>query len=81
MRFGGRDRSGYRAASGWQAGWHTCAAMCMQCAVTAATAVAGAAGLRSWAAAHRPRWLTPLRMRRLTAALLTVAVVIAGIRV
>jgi hypothetical protein len=52
----------------------------MQCAVTAATAVGGAAGLRAWAAARRPTWLSPQRLRLLTAALLTIAVVVAGVR-
>jgi hypothetical protein len=52
----------------------------MQCAVTAATAVGGAAGLRAWAAARRPGWLSPQRLRLLTASLLTIAVVVAGVR-
>jgi hypothetical protein len=54
--------------------------MCMQCAVTAATAVGGAAGLRAWAAARRPGWLSPARLRLLTAALLTLGLVIASVR-
>ena len=53
----------------------------MQCAATAATAVCGAAGLRAWAASHRPDWLTPRRLRLLTAGLLTLAFAVASVRV
>jgi hypothetical protein len=45
---------------------------------TAATATAAATGIRAWAAARAPAWLTPRRLRALTAALLTVAVVVAA---
>jgi hypothetical protein len=55
--------------------------MCAQCIGTAAVAVGSAAGLRAVAASRAPRWLTPARLKVLTAALLTVAVVAAGIRV
>jgi hypothetical protein len=55
--------------------------MCAQCWATAGTAVGGATGLRAWAAARRPRWLSPRRLKVLTIALLTVAVLIAGVRV
>ena len=54
--------------------------MCMQCYATAATAVGGASGMRAWVAARSPRWLTPRRMRVLTAVLLTIAVLASGVR-
>jgi hypothetical protein len=54
--------------------------MCVQCWATAATAATGAAGVRSYAAARQPRWLTPQRLRLLTIALLSIAVLIAGVR-
>jgi hypothetical protein len=53
--------------------------MCAQCMATAATATAAATGLRAWAAARSPAWLTQRRLRALTAALLTVAVLAAAI--
>jgi hypothetical protein len=46
---------------------------------TAATATAAATGVRAWAAARGPAWLTAPRLRVLTAALLAVAVAAAGI--
>jgi hypothetical protein len=46
---------------------------------TAATATAAATGLRAWAAARRPEWLTPPRLRALTVALLAIAVVVTAI--
>jgi hypothetical protein len=55
--------------------------MCAQCWATAATATAGATGLRAWAAAYRPRWLTPRRLRLLTVSLLGLAVMVASVRV
>jgi hypothetical protein len=48
--------------------------MCAQCMATAATAGAAATGLRAWAAARRPAWLTDGRLRALTAALIAIAV-------
>ena len=53
--------------------------MCMQCAATAAVAVGSASGLRAWVHARSPRWATPARMRVLTAGLLVVAVLVAGL--
>jgi len=41
--------------------------------VAAATAATAATGLRAWLALRRPRWLTPARMRRASAALIAVA--------
>jgi hypothetical protein len=52
----------------------------MQCMMYAATSVGAAGGVRSWVAAKQPNWMTPRRLRILTAALLTVAVLAAGIR-
>jgi hypothetical protein len=54
--------------------------MCMQCVTVAATSVGAAGGLRAWVAARRPSWVTPQRLRILTAVLLTLAVLAAGIR-
>jgi hypothetical protein len=55
--------------------------MCAQCMATAATAVAGATGIRAWLAARSPGWLTPTRLRFISAALLAVAVVAAAVGV
>lgn len=55
--------------------------MCAQCMVTATAAVGTASGLRAWAAARSPAWLTPARLRRLTVALLAMAVTVAGVSV
>jgi hypothetical protein len=46
---------------------------------TAATATAAATGVRAWAAARSPSWLTAARLRALTVALLAVAVTAAAI--
>jgi hypothetical protein len=54
-------------------------AMCAQCMATAATATAAATGVRAWAAARSPAWLTAGRLRALTVALLAIAVAAAGI--
>jgi len=53
--------------------------MCMQCAATAATAVGTASGLRAWARSAGGAWLTTRRLRALTAGLMSVAVLAAGI--
>jgi hypothetical protein len=45
---------------------------------TAATATAAATGVRAWAAAQSPAWLTPGRLRALTIGLLAIAVIVAG---
>lgn len=47
--------------------------MCAQCMAAAATAAAGATGIRAWLATRGWSWLTPLRLRRATAGLLIVA--------
>jgi hypothetical protein len=54
--------------------------MCLQCVTYAAASVGAAGGLRAWVAARRPAWITPQRLRILTAGLLTLAVLAAGIR-
>lgn len=48
-----------------------------QCMMGAMTAGAGATGVRSWIATRTWAWLTPIRLKRITLALLTVAVVAA----
>jgi hypothetical protein len=45
---------------------------------TATAAVGTATGLRAWAAARRPGWLTDRRLRALTATLFTLAVAVAS---
>jgi hypothetical protein len=53
--------------------------MCMQCVATASVTVGAASGVRAWVKAKAGDWLTPSRMRAITIALLTVAVLAAGI--
>jgi len=53
--------------------------MCMQCAMGAMSAGAAATGARAWLAVRAPRWLTPVRLRGLTIALIAGAVVAAGV--
>jgi hypothetical protein len=55
--------------------------MCIQCVTYAATSVGAAGGIRAWFAARNPSWLTPGRLRIITAALLTIAVLASGVRV
>ena len=55
--------------------------MCAQCMTGAATVAASASGLRAWLAAAGFRWVTPLRLKRLTAAFFAVAFLIAGVGV
>ena len=52
--------------------------MCMQCMATAMTAVGAAGGLRSWLGQRKVEWLTPRRLRYVTIALFTLAVLAAG---
>jgi hypothetical protein len=47
--------------------------MCMQCMAGAMTACAAASGVRAYAAARGPRWLTAGRLRVLTVLLLAAA--------
>lgn len=53
--------------------------MCAQCMAAAATTAAAATGIRAWLAARSPGWLTPVRLRRVSAGLLTAAVIGAGL--
>jgi hypothetical protein len=53
--------------------------MCAQCMAGAATAVAGASGIRAFVAARRPAWMTQRRLRLTTAGLMTAAVLLAGL--
>ena len=55
--------------------------MCAQCMAGAATVAAGASGLRAWLGAAGFRWMTPLRLKRLTAVLFAVAVLLVGVGV
>ena len=54
--------------------------MCMQC-VTPGVVAAGATatGLRAWLNTHKPAWATPPRMKAMTAAILTLGVLAAGV--
>ncbi len=55
--------------------------MCMQCVAGASVAAAaGATGLRAWIGSHRPAWVTPRRMRLVTAGILTAGVLAAGLQ-
>jgi hypothetical protein len=49
--------------------------VCAQCMAGAATAVGAASGVRAYLAARGPAWLTARRLRAVTVALATVAVV------
>ena len=62
-------------------GVQDCLRMCAQCMVTATVAVGTATGVRAWAAARRPRWLTAPRLTRLTGGLLALALVAAGVSI
>jgi hypothetical protein len=50
----------------------------MQCVAGAMTAGAAATGARAYVAARRPSWLTPLKLKRLSACLLVAGVLGAG---
>jgi hypothetical protein len=49
------------------------------CAACVMAATAGATGVRAWLQAHHLTWLTPRRMRALTAALLVAAFAISSV--
>jgi hypothetical protein len=49
--------------------------MCMQCMMGAMSAGAGATGARTWLKHMAPRWLTPRRMRAVTAVLIGAALI------
>ena len=52
--------------------------MCAQCMATAAAAVGGASGLRSWLAAKGFAWLTTALLKALTLALAVSAVLVSA---
>jgi hypothetical protein len=53
--------------------------MCMQCIAGAMTAGAAASGSRVWLVARAGAWLTPGRKRAITAALVVLGVLGAGV--
>lgn len=55
--------------------------MCAQCMVTAATAGAAATGTRAWLATRGFAWLTPLRLRRVSAGLIALALAASAVGV
>ena len=50
--------------------------MCAACAIAAA---AGASGVRAWLQAHHLAWLTPMRMRVATIALLVAMLAVSSV--
>ncbi len=52
--------------------------MCAQCMAGAATAAAAATGLRAWLATRGFVWLTPPRLRRISAGIVVTAAILAG---
>jgi hypothetical protein len=52
--------------------------MCIQCMATAMTSGAAVTGTRAWLATRSPRWMTPRRLKAVTAALLAAGVLAAG---
>jgi hypothetical protein len=50
----------------------------MQCMASAMTAGVAATGVRAWLGAHSPSWMTPRRLKAITAAILLVGVLAAG---
>jgi hypothetical protein len=53
--------------------------MCAQCMASAAAAVGGASGVRAWLAAKGFAWVTPVRLHRITMALVAVALFVAAL--
>jgi hypothetical protein len=53
--------------------------MCIQCMMGAMTAGASATGIRSWLAQRSFSWLTPRRLRAITAGLLLAALVASSV--
>jgi hypothetical protein len=54
-------------------------AMCVQCMVGATTAAAGVTGIRAWLATRTYAWLTPRRLRFVTAILVATGLVAASV--
>jgi hypothetical protein len=55
--------------------------MCMQCMATAMTAGAGVSGTRAYIAARHFAWVTPRRMRAITATLLAIGLLASSVLV
>jgi hypothetical protein len=53
--------------------------MCVQCMATAMTSVAAASGTRAWLGSRRLHWLTPRRLRTITIALFTAALLASAV--
>jgi hypothetical protein len=53
----------------------------MQCMASAMAAVGGAAGTRSWLSARHFSWLTPRRLRAVTAVLMAAALLASSVLV
>jgi len=53
--------------------------MCMQCMMSAMTSATAATGIRSWLATRQWSWLTPLTLKRITIALLVIALVTSAL--
>jgi hypothetical protein len=66
-------------AAGGGAGSAYTGGMCVQCLAGAMTAGVAATGARAWLAAHAGHWLTPGRKRALTAFLIAVGLLGAGL--
>jgi hypothetical protein len=52
--------------------------MCAQCMATAAAATGVLSGVRAWLAAHPFAWLTPVRLRRITFALVVCVLAVSA---
>jgi len=52
--------------------------MCAQCMMGAMTAGAGATGARSWLATREWSWLTEQRLKRITVAIIAIALLAAA---
>ena len=53
--------------------------MCVQCMMGAMTATASASGIRAWLGQRGWRWLSPRRLRYVTAGLLAAALVVSAV--
>lgn len=53
--------------------------MCVQCAMGAAAAAAGATGMRAWLAARAGPWFTPRRRKAVTGVLIVAGVLAGGL--
>jgi hypothetical protein len=53
--------------------------MCMQCMATAMGSIAAASGTRAWLGTRRFDWLTQARLRKVTVALFTAALIASAL--